>query len=243
MGEWGNGGEVDVTAGFEIPHTADIFHAGPSASRSIRHPMTQPEYLTVLVSIIVGLGVTDLAKSIRDLLHPDRPVRWHWLPLTWAAVAILMVVSAWWAFFEILQGAVWGSPVAFLLILVATLNLYFLCAFALPDLDGPPQSKDPDRVNLKSFYFSGSHRRAFFGVAIAFLVSFFSITEIWQITSTERTPTEGMLNATVNSLIFAFPYGPLIFTDRTWVHVLITIVGVGGALFLLLEMAPFMAGE
>jgi hypothetical protein len=106
--------------------------------------MTQSGYLTVLVSIIVGLGVTDLAKSIRDLLHPERPVRWHWLPLTWAAVAILMVVVTWWAFFQVLQAEVWSSPQAFLLILAATLNLYFLCAFALPDLDGPPVADRPD---------------------------------------------------------------------------------------------------
>jgi hypothetical protein len=43
--------------------------------------VSQYKYPTVLLSVIVGLGVTDLAQGVRDLLHPDRPVRWDGLPL------------------------------------------------------------------------------------------------------------------------------------------------------------------
>jgi hypothetical protein len=204
--------------------------------------MTQPEYLTVLVSIIVGLGVTDLAKSIRDLLHPDRPVQWHWLPLTWAAAAILMVLVAWWAFFRVLQAEVWSSPQAFLLILVATLNLYFLCAFALPDLDGPPAADRPDPVDLESFYFSASHRRAFFGFGIAFYLFFELIIRVWRVTELGRPYSQAVENVAVNGLLFCVPYGIMVFTNRKWIHVLLTILGIAGIGFLLFGVRAMMGG-
>ncbi|MCS3650350.1 hypothetical protein [Salinibacter ruber] len=42
--------------------------------------MSQIEYLIPLVSIIVGLGLADLIQSVRELVRPNRAVRWHWLP-------------------------------------------------------------------------------------------------------------------------------------------------------------------
>ena len=35
--------------------------------------MSQLEYLIALISIIVGLGVTDLAQSVREWVRPSRP--------------------------------------------------------------------------------------------------------------------------------------------------------------------------
>jgi hypothetical protein len=47
-------------------------------------------YLSVLLSIILGLGLTQLLTAIGRLIrHRDR-VRVHWLPLLWAAVLLLI---------------------------------------------------------------------------------------------------------------------------------------------------------
>jgi hypothetical protein len=43
--------------------------------------MSQLEYLVALISIIVGLGLTDLAQSFRELIRPGHSVRWDGLPL------------------------------------------------------------------------------------------------------------------------------------------------------------------
>jgi hypothetical protein len=204
--------------------------------------MTQPEYLTILVSIIVGLGITDLAQSVRDLLHPDRPVRWHWLPLTWAVVVILIVVATWWAFFDILQAPVWARPGAFLLMLFATLNLYFLCAFSLPDLDGPPEVDHPDRLDLESFYFSASHRRVFFGVAIIFLASFLVITSVTRVTNVGAAPRQEIMGFLVEITILGLPYAIMIVTDRKWVHVLLTIIAAAAIGYLLFDVRSIMIG-
>jgi len=205
--------------------------------------MSQLEYLTVLVSIIVGLGVTDLAKSVRDLLHPDQPVRWHWLPLIWALVAILMVVGAWWGLYLFLQADVWTQPAAFLLILFTSLCLYLLCAFALPELDGPPETDDPDLVDLEAFYFSPAHRRSFFGISILYWVSLNVTAFIWKVSTGtgDATVLSGVQNVLLNGLILGIPFGVMVLTDRKWAHVLFTIVGFLLVVWLLFEFAPFLA--
>lgn len=205
--------------------------------------MSQLEYLTVLVSIIVGLGVTDLAKSVRDLLHPDRPVRWHWLPLIWVLVAVLMVVGAWWGMYRFLQADVWTQPVAFLLILFSTLCLYLLCAFALPELDGPPESDDPGPVDLEAFYFSVAHRRSFFGISILYWVSLNASAFIWKVSTGtgDATVLSGVQNVLTNGLILGIPFGLMILTDRKWAHILLTIVGFMLVFWLLFEFAPFLS--
>ncbi len=204
--------------------------------------MSQLEYLTVLVSIIVGLGVTDLAKSVRDLLHPDQPVRWHWLPLTWALAAILMVVGAWWGLYRFLQADVWTQPVAFLLILFTSLCLYLLCAFALPELDGPPETDDPGLVDLEDFYFSPAHRRSFFGISILYWFSMSVTLFIWKVSTGmgDATLLGGVGYTFINGLILGIPFGVMVLTARKWVHVLLTIVGSLLVVWILFEFAPLM---
>jgi len=206
------------------------------------------EYLTVLVSIVVGLGVTDLAESVRYLIHPDQSVRWHWLPLTWGIAALLMVVACWWGFFDFLQAEVWQSPVAFLIVLFAALSLYLLCAFALPDLDWkedarsfPPEGSD--HIDLKAFYFSSTHRKLFFGTAIAFIVLFTTVAHVHNISGLGRSIGETGWAIVRTSFPFVATYGVLMITDRRWVHVLLTLVGFGLAVTLLFALTPMLAQE
>jgi hypothetical protein len=42
------------------------------------------EHGIVLVSIVVGLGLTDLLGNFRRLVHARERVRWDGLPLAWA---------------------------------------------------------------------------------------------------------------------------------------------------------------
>ena len=66
--------------------------------------MSQLEYLVALLSIIVGLGLTNIAWSLRELIHSDRNVCWHWLSLVWSASLFLIIVQLWWNAFGVLSG-------------------------------------------------------------------------------------------------------------------------------------------
>jgi hypothetical protein len=191
--------------------------------------MTQPEYIAALLSIIVGLGLTDLAESLRELVRPRRRVNWHWLPLLWAATTFLLAVQIWWNSFSFLTGA---TPAFFIAYLLTFLLLYLACAFALPDPEWEksraksagglsiemPENRAP--LDLKAFHFSASHRRWFFGVFIAFIL----MSQVGS--QTARALSEGFgineQELLTNGLGVVF-IGTLILTDRWWVHVPISV--------------------
>jgi len=148
--------------------------------------MTQHENLTVLVSILFGLGVTDLVQSLCDLLHPTAAlalVASHLDARGRSQCRERRVGGV-----DILLAPVWPQPGAFRILLFSTLNLYFLGAFALPDLKGPPEVDRPDRLDLKSFYFWASHRRVFFGAALVFIDSFLRTTSVTRVTNRGARP-------------------------------------------------------
>ena len=199
--------------------------------------MSQPEYIAALLSIIVGLGLTDLAQSLRELVRPQRTVNWHWLPLLWAATAFLIAVQFWWNSFPFLKEA---TSAFFLPYLVAFLLLYLTCAFALPD----PEWQRPGAeagggfsveslgarapLDLRAFHFSVSHRRWFFGVFIAFILTSQTSSQIASLFA-ERSvnPQEIPGNLVLVALL-----GTLVWTGRTWAHAVISVLcflGIGWA--------------
>jgi hypothetical protein len=215
--------------------------------------MSQLEFLITLLSIIVGLGLADLARSVRNLVRPRQPVRWHWLPLAWVIITFLMVANFWWGYYDGLQLDVWRNYFAFLLLLGEVMSLYLVCAFALPDLQrggpmspspppdpGAPSPKPPDTapdpdtaLDLETFYFSTSHRRWFFGVVII-LLGFVEATEsveqaaiatpAWDVGETLR-------------LLLAGSAATLIATDREWVHGTVTIGVLVGFTYFIFRFA------
>lgn len=194
--------------------------------------MSQLEYLIALISIIVGLGFTDLAQSLRELVRPGRPVKWHWLPLLWAANIFLIALQLWWVSFDVLQSEVFGRALAFLPYLLLFVGLYLACTFALPDLRwGPstsasrPGATGEDELDLEAFYFSEEHRRWFFGTLIG-------VTLFGQIISVPLFFAQGKLTLFQagitfgqNALIAALLAG-LILIGRWWVH-----AGIGVLVF------------
>jgi hypothetical protein len=200
--------------------------------------MSQLEYLIALISIIVGLGFTDLAQSLRELVRPSRPVKWHWLPLLWTANIFLIALQFWWVSFNVLQSEIFGRALVFLPYLLLFVGLYLACAFALPDLRwGPstsassPGSTENDGLDLEAFYFSEGHRRWFFGTLIG-------VTFLSQIISIPLFLVQGKLTLLQAGIVFgqnallAALLAGLILTSRWWAH-----AGVGVLLFAALVYA------
>src|SRR5947207_11832704 len=118
-------------------------------------------YLSVLLSVIVGLGVTQLLTAAGRLIrHRDR-VRVDWLPLLWAAVLLLVFVQVWWSMFGLRSYEDW-TFVGFLLILSQTCTLYMMAAVVLPEqVEGP-------MLHLANHY--ETQPPTFFGFFIAKLI-------------------------------------------------------------------------
>src|SRR2546423_11354601 len=117
-------------------------------------------YLSVLLSIIVGLGLTQLLTAAGRLIrHRDR-VRVDWLPLLWAAVLLVVFVQVWWSMFGLRTYREWTFT-GFLLILAQTCTLYMMAAVALPE------QVEGDTVDLAAHY--EHQHRWFFGFFLATL--------------------------------------------------------------------------
>jgi len=116
------------------------------------------EYVAVLTSIIVGLGITHLLQGTARLFQEPEAGRPYWVHLTWVLYMFLTAVFWWWWEFRLKHLEVWTFQVYVFVILFAV-GLYLLCAMLFP-----PNLERYD--GFKGYYYS---RRAwFFGIFIVF---------------------------------------------------------------------------
>ncbi len=104
------------------------------------------EYVIPLVSVLVGLAITDLAMSLNRLLRARDRVKWDWLLLLVAFMAILAVLDIWWMFYGEQEATLYQTLAGFLPLAAQLIILFLINAAALPD-DVPKEVMD-----LKKFY-------------------------------------------------------------------------------------------
>ena len=92
-----------------------------------------------LISIVAGLGLTELLLAFYQLVRARRRVAWDALPLLWALLILVAVVNYWWGIRPILTQASDWSTGAFMVAMISPIFLYLACAAALPRVagDGP----------------------------------------------------------------------------------------------------------
>lgn len=120
--------------------------------------MTPFEYLSVLVSIIVGLALTQLLSGAARLIQLRGRVVLHPATLWWMASLFLINVQVWWVAFERRAGAPWNF-FSFLLYLLIPITLFLLSYLVLPDLG------DEDQPDLRANF--DDNRTWFFGLLAA----------------------------------------------------------------------------
>ncbi len=123
--------------------------------------MSTFEYLTVLLSIIVGVGITHMIMGLGRLVSYASGRRIYWVHLLWTLnIALYLVVYWWWAInLRVLDE--WS----FLPFLVVLLEPSLLC---LAGAILYPVPMPPDLEYKTHFYQS---RRVFFSVIVAISVS------------------------------------------------------------------------
>jgi hypothetical protein len=121
------------------------------------------EHSVTLVSVVIGLGLTELLGNLNRLIRARGKVRWHGLPVAWTLYVLLLVVTFWWGvYLGVLGITTPQNAFEFLLNLCSPLIVYLICSAALPDIDVERG------VDLKAAYFSGA--RYFFGLTIAYIL-------------------------------------------------------------------------
>ena len=118
-------------------------------------------YLAVILSIILGLSVTQLLQGLSQVINARDRVRIYWPAIGWTLLLLVIDVQAWWAMFGYRNRHAW-TFLQFGVLLLETIILYLLAALALPTPLGE------ETVDLRANYFR--HARWFFGSFVTVLL-------------------------------------------------------------------------
>jgi|SRR5579884_430831 len=119
-------------------------------------------YLSVLLSIILGLAIAQILQGYRAILLAKGRIRLDPAPVIWSGVILLFAAQAWWASFGLNARHEWDF-LDFAVILIQMGLLYMLSAIVLPDV--PAEHS----IDLAGHF--ERHRKAFFAFLIAMLAS------------------------------------------------------------------------
>lgn len=95
--------------------------------------MDRFEYLIGLVSLIVGLGLADLATSLHRLIKQRTRTRWDALTLATAALAAFTLIWIWYNVWDLRNFPGVGGFWFYLSLLLEMTLLYLAAAASLPD--------------------------------------------------------------------------------------------------------------
>lgn len=137
--------------------------------------MDEFSYLSVLISVILGLAVTQILKGFRGILLSRARIRIYWPVLVWAVLLLLVCSQNWWSMFGMRNRHDW-TFLQFAMVLLNTIFIYMITALVFPDFFGE------EVVDLKqSFY---AHRGWFFSFALTTII----ISVCKQIVLDDRLP-------------------------------------------------------
>ncbi|TRW17765.1 hypothetical protein [Glacieibacterium frigidum] len=120
------------------------------------------DFLAVLLSIILGLAITEVLQGFRNLILARGRVRRYAPSLIWSVTLIAATTQMWWAMFGLRDHATWTFG-AFTVVLLQTIFQYLASALVLP------ATGEAGDVDLRAHYFD--HRRWFFGALLAMLAT------------------------------------------------------------------------
>ena len=116
-------------------------------------------FLSVIVSIILGLSITQLLEGISQLINERDRVSFYGPAVGWCLLLLVIDVQAWWAMFGYRDRHVWTFA-QFGTLLLEVILLYLLAALALPNITG-----GEGQVDLRRNYFR--HKGWFFGFFVS----------------------------------------------------------------------------
>jgi hypothetical protein len=111
-------------------------------------------YLSVLISIILALGMTRVLAGVGEMLQARSRRRLYWVHLLWVVNLFLYLVIAWWIFYRWRNQQPW-TFFLFVFVLISP-TILFLASLLL----FPPESALDEFIDYKQHYYA--NHRVFF---------------------------------------------------------------------------------
>src|SRR3954447_11069846 len=103
-------------------------------------------YLSVLLSIIIGLAITEILQGYRGLLLSRSRVKLYAPTIIWSALLLVFSAQLWWASSGLASHTEW-SFATFGVILLQTVLLYMMSAIVIPEV------ASRESADLRTHYF------------------------------------------------------------------------------------------
>jgi hypothetical protein len=120
--------------------------------------MTPFEYVTVLISIILGMGITQIITGVADLVNHWNRVRIYWPHLLLIVLVFFLQIQEWWDTYELRKFESLRLP-TFLFVLFYPINLFILARILFPLVQ--PEGD----IDLSAFYRS-NYRKFFWWASV-----------------------------------------------------------------------------
>ncbi len=116
-------------------------------------------YVSVILSVVIGLGLSHLLTGVVDLAKARARVRFYWVHLVWVALTFVGHVFLWWTMWNLRLMRAWDF-FTFLLLLMGPVLLFASAGFLVPKVE-------PDKaIDLRAYFYE--NRGGFFGTSAAF---------------------------------------------------------------------------
>lgn len=127
------------------------------------------DYLAVIISIVLGLSLTQILTGLGRMIQLRRCIRFYWPAVLAITALILADVQFWWSLFGLRHRTDWDFA-GFMVILAQAALLSIASTVIVPAL--PDQA---EKIDMKAAYFD--HSRWYFGLLIALLAT--SLVKTW----------------------------------------------------------------
>ena len=171
-------------------------------------------YLSVLLSIILGLAIAQVLQGYRAILLARGRVRLSAAVLIWSGLILLFATQSWWASFGLRERTHWDF-LAFAIILLQMVLLYMLSAVIFPEV-----GRD-DRVDLVDHF--DRHRSIFFG----FLIGVLAVSVLKDVVLDHRLPVP--LNLAFHTALVATAIAGIVLRSAR-AQALLALIAVAGSL-------------
>ena len=151
------------------------------------------EYVTILISIILGLGITQILSSLAEILYDYKQVKFFWAHTIWVVLILYIHIQEWFILYELKDYYTWKLPV-FLFVLLYPITLYLAAKMLFPVIN------KGQMIDLKSFFLI-NYRPLYLLLLICILLSL--IFNIWLLNiDYEKQSFLAILFVTTSVLLF-----------------------------------------
>ena len=131
--------------------------------------MTPFDFVAVAISIVLGLGITELLSSGIKLFLHRKEIEFDWIPCVWAISIFITILQYWWVFYYLSGTVQTWTPLYFLFLICVLTCLYVAAALVFPDTA-------VDKLEGLKVAFESHGKWAVFSLAVyVFLVLFVNV--------------------------------------------------------------------